>query len=126
MDLNLILWILQILLAVAFVGAGIAHITRRDNPSRGMEWVQAVPVGTMTTISVLEILGGIGVVLPAATRILPVLTPIAASLLALLMLFAAVFHVRRPGEMQNVLVNVILGLLALFVAYGRFVLEPIT
>jgi hypothetical protein len=65
-------------------------------------------------------------VVPAATKILPILTPIAASALALLMLFAAIFHARRPGELPNVVFNVVPGLLALFVAYGRFVLEPIS
>jgi uncharacterized membrane protein YphA (DoxX/SURF4 family) len=126
MDLNLILWILQVVLAAVFIGAGFTHATQRDHPRPRMEWMQAVPPGALTTIAVLEILGGIGLVVPAATRILPILTPIAAAALALLMLFAAIFHIRRPNELPNVLFNAVLGLLALFVAYGRFVLEPIS
>lgn len=125
MDLDLVLWVVQIGLAVVFAGAGLAHATRRDRPRRGMEWMQAVPAPALTTIGVLEIMGAIGLVLPAATGILPVLTPIAASLLALLMSSAAILHLRREGEMTNVVFNVVLGLLALVVAYGRFVLEPI-
>jgi uncharacterized membrane protein YphA (DoxX/SURF4 family) len=126
MDLDLILWILQVALAIVFLGAGFVHATQRDNPRPRMEWMQGVTAGALTTIAVLEILGGIGLVIPAATRILPILTPIAAAALALLMLFAAVFHLRRPGEMPNAVFNIVLGFLALFVAYGRFVLQPIT
>lgn len=69
--------------------------------------------------------GAIGLILPAATKILPILTPIAATALAVLMVFAVIFHLRRPGEMQNVVFNLVLGGIAAFIAYGRFVLEPI-
>ncbi len=123
--MNIALWVVQILLAVAFVGAAITHITRRERPGKGMEWMLAVPKSLLTTIGVLEILGAIGLILPAATKILPTLTPIAGVALALLMVFAAIFHARRPGEMHNLVFNVVLGALAAFVAYGRFILEPI-
>ena len=123
--MNIALWVVQVVLALGFVGAAFNHITRRDRPGRGMEWMQAVPKRLLTTIGVLEILGAIGLIVPAATKILPILTPVAAASLAVLMLFAAIFHARRPGEMQNLVFNVVLGALAAFVAYGRFVLEPI-
>lgn len=122
--MELALWIVQILLAVVFVGAGFNHATHRDNPRPGMEWMQAVPAPLMTTIGVLEILGGIGLVLPALTGILPWLTALAATALAVLMLFAAVFHARRPGEGRLIVGNLVLVALAAFVAYGRFVLYP--
>jgi putative oxidoreductase len=112
-------------LGLAFVLAGFTHATRRDQATGGMAWMLAVPKPMLTTIGVLEIAGGIGLVLPAATGILSWLTPLAASLLVVLMIFAAIFHVRRPGEMRNIAFNLILGLIAAFVAYGRYVLEPI-
>ncbi len=59
--------------------------------------------------------------LPGATGILPWLTPLAAAMLALLMVFAIAFHARRPGEAQNIMLNVVLGVLSLAVAWGRFV-----
>jgi hypothetical protein len=63
-------------------------------------------------------------VLPALTGILPWLTPVAAALLALVMLLAALFHVPRR-EYQNIGANVVLLLLVAFIAYGRFVLVPL-
>jgi hypothetical protein len=123
---NAILWGLQILLAIVFVGPAIVHITRRDRPRKGQEWMLDVPKPLLTTIGMVELLGVVGLILPAATHILPILTPIAASCFGLLMLFAAIFHLRRHGEVQNAVFNIILGVLAAFVAYGRFVLEPIS
>jgi uncharacterized membrane protein YphA (DoxX/SURF4 family) len=116
--MNLIIWVVQIVLAVAFIGAGFGHATQRDKPRPGMEWMLAVPKPLMTTIGVLEIAGGIGLVVPMATGIVPVLTPLAAIALALLMVLAAAFHLRRGGEQQGVLLNIVLGLMAFFVAYG--------
>ena len=118
------LWILQILLALGFVGAGLNHAARRDKASGRMAWMLAVPKPLMTTIGVLELAGAAGLVLPPITGIAPWLTPLAAALLALLMVLAAVFHLRRDGEGGNAAVNLVLGALAAFVAYGRLVLSP--
>jgi uncharacterized membrane protein len=124
MDGNLVFWLLQALLALAFAASGFGHATTRGEPRKGMEWTAAVPRPMLQTIGVLEILGAIGLILPAATGILPILTPIAASAFALLMLCAAIFHVHR-GETSNAIGNLVLGLLAFAVAYGRFVLFPL-
>lgn len=122
--MDIVLWVIQIVLALGFLGAGVIHATRRDQASGRMAWMLAVPKPLLTTIGVLEIAGAIGLVLPAITGILPWLTPLAAAALALLMVFAAVFHLRRPGEQFNTVVNLVLGVLAAVVAYGRFVLVP--
>jgi hypothetical protein len=68
--------------------------------------------------------GGLGAILPAVTGIQPWLTPLAAALLALVMLLAFVFHIMRR-EYPNLAINSILFLLAVFVAYGRIVLLPL-
>ncbi|HEY4751653.1 MAG TPA: DoxX family protein [Candidatus Limnocylindrales bacterium] len=125
LDGNLVFWILQVLLALGFAAAGVTHATMHGEPRKGMEWTAAVPRPMVRTIGVLEILGAIGLVLPAATGILPALTPIAASAFVLLMLCAMVFHLRR-GESSNAIGNVVLGLLALVVAFGRFAVVPLT
>jgi hypothetical protein len=75
------------------------------------------------TIGILEILGAIGLVAPALTKILPELTPVAALLLGVVMVLAIGFHLSRR-EYPNAAFNVILGLLAFAVAYGRFVASP--
>jgi uncharacterized membrane protein len=118
------LWILQVLLALGFLAFGLTHATRRDNASGRMVWMLSVPKALLTTIGVLEVAGAAGLILPAATGVAPWLTPLAAALLALLMVFAAVFHLRRDGEAANAAFNLVLGALAGFVAYGRLALAP--
>jgi uncharacterized membrane protein len=118
------LWILQVLLALAFVAAGIGHITRRDKASGRMAWMLAVPKPLLTTIGILEIAGAAGLVLPPATGIALWLTPLAAALLALVLVSAAAFHLRRTGEGGNAAMNLVLAVVVAFVAYGRLVLAP--
>ena len=117
-------WILQVLLALGFVGAGLNHVMRRDRASGRMVWMLAVPKPLMTTIGILELAGAAGLVLPPVTGVALWLTPLAAALLALLMVFAAVFHLRRDGEGMNAGMNLVLAALVAFVAYGRLVLAP--
>jgi hypothetical protein len=124
--MNTVLWIVQALVGLAFVALGPNHAFRYDQmKSRPqMQWVAAVPRGLMAFIGICGILGGIGIILPALTGILPWLTPLAGALLALLMLLAAGFHLMRR-EYPNIVFNLILLALAAFVAYGRFVLVPL-
>ena len=126
MDANLPLWVGQILLALAFLGVGYTHTIDFEQASArpGLTWLPAVGRDRMRVIGILEILGAIGLILPAATRISPWLTPVAATALTVLMGFAIVFHARRPGERRNIVFNVMLGVIAALVAYGRFVVAP--
>ncbi|HEX6305398.1 MAG TPA: DoxX family protein [Anaerolineales bacterium] len=77
----------------------------------------------MAFIALCEFLGGIGIILPALTGILPWLTLWATTGLALIMLLAAVFHLVRR-EYANIVFNLVLLVLAAFVAYGRFFIIP--
>lgn len=124
--MDVALWILQVVVALAFLAFGWFHAFQFESlaasPRTG--WVRDVGQANLRVIGVLEILGSIGLVLPAATRILPWLTPLAGGMLALLMAGAVVFHARRPGEWPNVPGTFVLGALALAVAWGRFVVEP--
>lgn len=124
--MNFALWIVQILLALAFLMAGIMKVSlsREAILERGIEYAEDFSDGTINLIGILEILGAIGLILPAVTGILPWLTPLAAIGLALTMVGAIIVHIRR-GEYQSILINVVLLLLALFVAYGRLVLVPL-
>jgi crotonobetainyl-CoA:carnitine CoA-transferase CaiB-like acyl-CoA transferase len=73
----------------------------------------------LTTIGVLEILGGVALILPWATGIATFLTPLAAIAFVVLMILAAIFHARRPGEATNIAFNLVLGVVAAFIAWGR-------
>ncbi|HXZ06111.1 MAG TPA: DoxX family protein [Ktedonobacteraceae bacterium] len=125
--MNIALWALQILLALAFGMAGIMKVTQPIDKleTRMGGWVQDVGQRGVRLIGTLEILGAIGLILPALTGILPWLTPLAAACLGLTMICAMITHGRR-GEFSPMGINLVLLLLTLFVAYGRFVIVPIS
>ena len=118
--MNVALWIVQIGLAAAFVLAGVMKSTQpKEKLQPNLPWVEDFSLGTIRLIGVAELLGGIGLILPAVTGIAPILTPIAAACLAVVMVLAAVTHIRRK-EPSGVVVNAVLFALAAFVAWGRF------
>lgn len=124
--MNISLWIVQALLGLAFLAVGYNHgfNSEKAKTQQGMQWMGAVPKGLLTFIGVAEILGGIGLIVPAATGILPWLTPLAAAALALVMLLAMGFHATRQ-EYPNIVFNFVLFVVAAFVAYGRWLIAPI-
>ena len=118
--MNTVLWIVQIVLAVAFALAGIGKLTQpKEKMQERMGWVEDYSASTVKLIGAAELLAAIGLVLPAATGILPWLTPLAALGLVVIMVLAIPVHLRRR-ETQMVVVNVVLALLAAFVAWQRF------
>jgi uncharacterized membrane protein YphA (DoxX/SURF4 family) len=89
-----------------------------------MSWTLTVPTLLVRFIGASELAGAIGLILPAATRIQPRLTPLAAAGLVLVMILAAAFHISR-GELVMLPINIFLGSLAAFVAWGRARKAPI-
>jgi hypothetical protein len=127
MDPNILLWVGQVLLALSFLAVAYGHSLRFEPSSArpDMGWLLAVGQRRMRIIGALEGLGAIGLIVPAATGILPWLTPVAASCLTVLMVFAAIFHARRVGETRNTITNLVLAVIAFLVAYGRFSVSPL-
>jgi len=122
-----VLWVLQVVLALFFISiVATRYLTPWEeyiaNPLTA--WAVAIPPVILLIISILEVLGAIGLILPAAMRIMPELTAWAAAGLFLTMFVAGIFHVVR-GEFDLILPIVIWASLSAFVAYGRFVLKPI-
>lgn len=122
--MKIALWIVQSLLALAFLGAGVIKaVAPIAEITTNMAWAAHFPEMVIRLIGVAEILGGLGLILPAATRIAPTLTPLAAALLAVLMLGAFGTHlVLGDGEFAP---SLVLALLSGFVAWGRFKAAPI-
>jgi hypothetical protein len=119
--MNVALWIVQGVLAAFFGAGGVVKATRDRKRlfDDGMTWVEDFSAGGVKAIAVLELLAAIGLILPAVTGIAPVLTPMAAVGLGLLMAGAAVVHFRR-GEIPYIGVTLALMAVALLVAWGRF------
>ena len=123
--MKIALWIVQALLAVAFLGAGgLKAFTPIEGLAQQMAWVVDVSTQGIRFIGFAELAGALRLILPALTRILPWLTPLAAAGLVIDMLAATVFHLTR-GEFGNIVPTLILLVLAAFVAYGRWKLVPI-
>jgi uncharacterized membrane protein YphA (DoxX/SURF4 family) len=118
--MNVVIWVVQGLLAFVFLFSGGMKVTQPDEKLvEKMNWIKTWPKGSSTFIGAVEVLAAIGLILPAATKIAPVLTPIAASGLVVVMIGAAVTHIRAK-EPSGVATTTVLGLLALFVAITRF------
>jgi uncharacterized membrane protein len=117
--MNTVLWVVQILLALAFGVAGTLKLSQGRKLKDKMAWVEDFSDNTVRFIGTMELLGAIGLVLPAATGVATWLTPLAATGLALVMVLAIGTHVRRK-EPQVIPFNLVLGLLAAFVAWQRF------
>lgn len=119
--MNVALWIVAGLLALVLIAAGAMKLIQsRDKlAASGQGWAMDFPANGVKAIGALEVLGGIGLILPAVLNIAPILVPVAAAATVVLMIGAAVVHARRK-EYPNVAVNVVLAALALFVAIARF------
>lgn len=120
--MNVVLWIAQGVLAALYLLAGLTKVGQSREKllaSGRMDWVEDFSGSTVRLIGAVEILGAIGVILPWATGIAPLLTPWAAVGLAALQIAAIAVHVRRK-ETRLLPFNAVVGLLAAFVAIGRF------
>jgi uncharacterized membrane protein YphA (DoxX/SURF4 family) len=118
--MNIVLWIIAGALAAAFLMAGGTKLTQpKEKLAPNMPWTEDFGPGTIKLIGLLEVLAAVGLILPAALDIVPVLVPLAALGLVLLMLGAAITHFRRH-EPSMIVVNLALLVLAALVAWGRF------
>lgn len=118
---NVALWVAQVFLAAMFLFAGYTKVTNTPDElaaTMGWGWALTFPAWFILFIGVAEILGAIGVVLPAATRILPWLTPLAAAGFVIVQVAAMILHASR-GEFAVLPFNVLLLAAALFVIWGR-------
>lgn len=120
--MDLTLWIVAGLLAAVylFAGAGKLIVPKEKLASApGAGWIDDFSASTVKTIGALELLAAVGLVLPAAIDIAPVLVPLAALGLALIMLGAVITRIRRH-EAKPMAADLVYLALASFVAWGRF------
>ena len=120
--MNIVLWILQVLLALVFGMAGSMKILRSPDElteqSESMAWTKETPLALVKFIGISEVAGALGLLLPAITGIAVDLVSLAGIGLAIVMILAGIFHFTRK-EYQGVAFNMVLLALAIFVAYGR-------
>tara|TARA_R100000365_G_C2741050_1_gene69758 strand:- start:1659 stop:2069 length:411 start_codon:yes stop_codon:yes gene_type:complete len=124
---NIALWVGQVLLAGVYVMAGFMKVSQPIDAlvASGLTYASDYPELLTRFVGTMEILGAIGIILPAATRILPGLTPLAAVGFSLIQVLAFALHTMR-GEYGVLPVNIVLLALSLFVVWGRLRKVPIT
>ncbi len=127
--MNIVLWILQVLLAAVFAWHGWMYAARPASAQAMHEKLHpgqpmGIPAAFRTLIGICELLAAAGLILPGLTGILPLLTPLAAAGLILVMIGAAIFHGSRH-ETANVWLSVVLVALCAVVAYGRWLTVPL-
>ncbi len=122
--LHISLWVVQALLAAAFGMVGFMKTTAPAEQlvQSGMSYVNSYGVGMARFIGISELLGAIGLILPAALRVKPVLTPLAAVGIAIIMLLACAYHISNSEPFVPALVLLVL---AVFIAWGRLTKAPV-
>lgn len=117
--MTITIWIIQGLAALGFVYSGWLKAFQYHKAKASWGWVKDVSKGFVVFIGLAELVGALGLILPQALNITPILTPIAATGLAAVVLFGALFHVTRK-EYREIGVNIVFFALAVFVAISRF------
>jgi uncharacterized membrane protein YphA (DoxX/SURF4 family) len=120
--MNIVLWVLQVLLAVAFLAHGWLFLSP---PADMLEQMNSlIQPAFRIFIGVAEVLAAFGLIVPGVTRILPWLVPCAATGLMVVMISATIFHLTR-GELTSAITTAVLLVLATFVAFMRWKVMPI-
>lgn len=121
------LWVAQVLLAIAFGAAGVMKLTQPvEALGTMMNWVTVTPELLVRFIGLVEVAGALGMILPAAPRILPFLTPLAAAGFAIIQVLAIGVHASLGETATSLPVNLVLLALALLVVWGRWKKAPIS
>jgi uncharacterized membrane protein YphA (DoxX/SURF4 family) len=122
--MNILLWVLQVLSAFLFGASGYMKVFVFDKISKDVPSFGALPRKVWMALGVVELVCTVGLIVPAAFHWLPVLTVIAATVLAIESVVFVWVHVKYR-ETAPIIMSGVLGLLMAFIAYGRMVLEPI-
>ncbi|PSJ54327.1 DoxX family protein [Kumtagia ephedrae] len=121
--MNILLWVLQILLALHTVTGAVWKFS---NSAQTVPSLSAIPHGAWLTMSVLELICALGLVLPAFYKPLAMLVPIAAALIAAEMLLFCALHIYSGDPNFGPMIYwLVVAALCAFIAYGRLVLRPL-
>ncbi len=122
--MNLLLWVLQVVLAWLCIAGGAFQIFKFDDLRKGVNAMRNLPRGLWAGLGGLGILTGFGLVVPWAFNWMPILTPVSAVVVSLQSLFITVLYAVHKDK-APLRYTLAMAALAAFVAYGRFVLTPL-
>ena len=122
--MNILLWVLQVLAALLYAASGVMKVFMFDKVSKDVSSFGALPREGWMALGILELVCTVALIVPAALHWEPILTVVAASVLAIESLVFIGVHVKYR-EITPIIMSGVLGLLMAFIAYGRTVLKPI-
>ena len=123
--MNILLWILQVLAALLYSASGVMKVFMFDKVSRDVPSFGALPRAAWLALGILELVSMVGLILPSALHWYPVLTVIAAAVLAIESLVLMAVHAKYH-EVAPIVMSGVLGLLMWVIAYGRLIVKPIS
>jgi hypothetical protein len=122
--MNIVLWVLQVALALLCISGGLFQIFKLDELKKGVAAMRALPGGLWRFLGALGVLGGVFLILPGATSLLPELTPVAAAAVAVQSGLISAFYVRYRDK-SPLPYSVVMVMMAAFICYGRLALQPL-
>lgn len=127
MNINTALWAIQIILGIKMLNVSYSHGLRQSQPTiqEAMQKMGKFSQPLLYIISVCTLIGAMGLILPGVFGSSTWIIPVTAGLLSVILLFSIYFHIKFR-EKPKVFVSVILFAFAVFAAYGRWVLVPLT
>lgn len=127
MNINIALWALQIILGIKMLNVSYSHGLRQSQPTiqEAIQKLGNFSRPLLAAISVCSLVGALGLILPGVFRSFTWIIPAAAGALSILLLFSIFFHIRSRKQ-PKIFVSAVLFAFAIFIAYGRWVLAPLS
>ena len=122
--MNILLWVLQVLAALLYGASGVMKVFLFDKVSHDVPSFGALPRKAWMILGILELVCTVGLIVPDAFHWQPPLTILAATVLAVESVVFIWVHIKYR-EVASTIMSAVLGLLMVFIAYGRMVLQPI-
>jgi Predicted membrane protein len=122
--MSAVFWILQWLFGLYFISIGVLHFIVPPGLPKAMAWMYDLSPTLHVVSGTFEILGGLGLLLPALTKRAVFLVPLAALGLAGVMIAAMIWHIQHGTLLETGPMNVIVALIMVFLAWGRWKLRP--
>jgi uncharacterized membrane protein YphA (DoxX/SURF4 family) len=122
--MNILLWILQIALAWLCIAGGIFQIFKIEDLQKGVASMRELPRGLWAFLGAFGCLAGLGLILPGVINVLPVLTPISAAAVAAESVLISAFYLYYRDS-SPMFYSVAMAVMAAFISYGRFALQPL-
>ncbi len=122
--MNILFWVLQAILAWLCIAGGYFQMFKLDQLQQGVAAMRELPHGLWMALGAIGLLAGIGLILPAALGRLPVVTPVAAAVIAVHSVLICALYLYY-GDRAPLPYSLAMAVIAAVIVYGRFVLKPL-